>query len=68
MSESLYEKFFDYERNKENKISTIKVISELEIIAEYKNYTKVQRAKILEKVDAKEFSFPWYETLFYKIF
>jgi len=68
LSEKLYNKFFDYEKNKENKISTVKIISELEIITEYKSYTKIQKAKVLEKVDAKEFAFPWYETLFYKIF
>jgi len=68
LSEQLYDKYFEYQKQKENKLTTIKLISELEIVSEYKNYEKVKRAKTLEKVDAKEFSFPWYETLYYKIF
>ena len=68
LSEQLYDKYFEYQKQKENKLTTIKLISELEIVSEYKNYEKVKRAKTLEKVEAKEFSFPWYETLYYKIF
>jgi len=68
LSEKLYNKYFDYQKQRENRLATIKLISELEIISEYKIYEKVKRAKTLEKVDAKEFAFPWYETLYYKIF
>ena len=68
LSEQLYNKYFDYQKQQENKLTTIKLISELEIISEYKNYEKVKRAKTLEKVNAKEFSFPRYETLYYKVF
>jgi len=55
LAEQLYDKYFEYRKNQENKFFTIKLISELEILAEYKNFQKVARAKTLEKVDAKEF-------------
>ena len=68
LAEKLYEKYFEYERRRENRFISIKILSELEIVKEYKKYEKVQRAKILEKVDSKEFWFPWYEVLYYKLF
>jgi hypothetical protein len=37
-------------------------------LTEYSNWEKAQRAKQLEKIDAKEYGFPWYEVIFYKIF
>ena len=68
LSEELYEKYFRYEQQKENRLVTIKILSDLEIVQEYKKYEKVKRAKVLEKVNAKEFWFPWYEILYYKVF
>ncbi len=68
ISEDLYNKYFESQKQKENQLTSIKLISELEIVSEYKNYEKIKRAKTLEKVDSKEFSFPRYETLYYKLF
>ena len=68
LSEKLYNKYFEYQKKLENRATTIKLISELEIILEYKNYEKVKRAKTLEKINSSEFSFPWYQTFYYKIF
>jgi len=68
LSERLYDKYYDYLKEQEIKSSKDQIITEIDIVAEYKNYMKVQRAKTLEKVDAKEFWFPWYEVIYYKIF
>jgi hypothetical protein len=63
LAEKLYDVYFDYKKKNDIKKSKNDLISEFEIIKEYKNYKKVQRAKSLEKIDAKEFWFPWYEVL-----
>lgn len=68
LSEKLYNLYYNFKEKEEKNKLWDKLISEFEIIKEYKSYKKVQRAKWLEKVDAKEFWFPWYEVLFYKIF
>ena len=68
IAEKLQNKYYDYmvkiEKEKEKK----NMISQFEIIKEYKTYQKAKRAKSLEKIDTKEFWFPWYEVLYYKIF
>ena len=68
IAENLYEKYFDYKKKEDVNNYKTNIISEFDIIKEYKNYQKVQRAKSLEKIDSKEFGFPWYEVLYYKIF
>jgi len=68
LAELLYNKYYDYKKKIEESNYKENIISEFDIIKEYKNYQKVQRAKSLEKIDAKEFWFPWYEVLYYKIF
>ncbi len=68
LAETLYDKYFDYKKKDEITSSKDVVISEIDIVREYKVYQKVQRAKSLEKIDTKEFWFPWYEVLYYKIF
>jgi len=68
LAELLYEKYFDYKKKEETIEYKKNIISEFDIVKEYKNYQKVQRAKSLEKIDAKEFWFPWYEVLYYKVF
>ena len=66
--DKLYNKYFDLLKAKEEKENTENIISEIDIIREYKNYEKVQRAKHIEKVDTKEFAYPFYEVLYYKLF
>ncbi len=68
LAETLYDKYFDYKKKEDINSSKDIVISEIDIVREYKVYQKVQRAKSLEKIDTKEFWFPWYEVLYYKIF
>ena len=68
IAENLYEKYFDYKKKEDVNNYKTNIISEFDIIREYKNYQKVQRTKSLEKIDSKEFGFPWYEVLYYKIF
>lgn len=68
ISEKLYNKYYDYKKKEDkNKVSN-NVISNIDIIKEYKQYEKVQRAKKIESVDSKELKFPWYEVIYYKIF
>jgi len=67
LAEKLYDKYFEYEQAKENKVLSVRILSDLEIVQEYKKYEKVKRATVLEKVNAKEFWFPWYEVLYYKL-
>ena len=68
MYEKLYNKYFDYLKEKEVKQSTNQIISDIDIIREYKNYEKVKRAQSIENVDAKQFKYPFYEVFFYKFF
>jgi len=68
ISEKLYNKYYDYLKKEEINQSKDNIISEIDIVREYKNYMKVKRAKGIEKVDSKEFWFPWYEVIYYKIF
>jgi len=68
LAEILYDKYFNYKKKQDKEAYKKGIVSEFDIIREYKNYKKVQRAKSLEKIDSKEFWFPWYEVLYYKIF
>jgi len=66
--EKLYNTYYDHLKQKEIESSSKNIISEVDIIREYKNYLKVQRSKAIEKVDSKQFKFQEYEVLYYKIF
>lgn len=68
LSEKLYKKYYETEKTKESSNQNEHVISEMDIVAEYENFKKVQRSKTLEKVDSKEFWTERYKTIFYKIF
>ena len=68
LSEKLYNEYYDYKNREEKNKLTDNIISNIDIIKEYKQYEKVQRVKTIESVDSKEFKFPWYEVIYYKIF
>ncbi len=68
ISEKLYNKYYDHKKKEDKDKISNNVISNIDIIREYKQYEKVQRAKTIESVDSKEFKFPWYEVIYYKIF
>jgi len=68
LAEKLYDKYYLYLKKEEEKQWRKEIISQIDIVAEYEKYKKVKRAKTLEKVNAKEFWFPWYEVIYYKIF
>lgn len=67
ISEKLYDKYYDKQRKDEKDKVSESLISDIDIIKEYKNYQKVQRVKTLEKINAKEYGFPWYEVIYYKL-
>lgn len=68
LSEKLYNSYYDYKSKEEKDKLSENIISNIDIVREYKQYEKVQRVKTIESVDSKEFKFPWYEVLYYKIF
>ena len=68
LSEKLYNAYYDYKNKEEKNKLTDNIISNIDIIKEYKQYEKVQRVKTIESIDSKEFRFPWYEVIYYKIF
>jgi len=68
ISQKIYDKYFDYHKRQEKNQLKDNIISNIDIVREYKQYEKVQRAKTIENIDPKEFKFPWYEVLYYKIF
>lgn len=67
LSEKLYNKYFEQEKQNEKQNLTDKIISNIDIVREYKQYEKVQRAKKIEGIDPKELKFPWYEVIYYKL-
>lgn len=68
ISEKLYKAYYSQEKTKESSSQSEHVISEIDIVAEYENFKKVQRSKSLEKVSSKDFWTERYKTIFYKIF